>query len=172
MDNNKLKNETPDQTPQTFSESIECGDFVLRPFNEKDEESVVRILNNEKVREKLGTPYPYTIESFKSFFDKIKNDNETTYFAIEKDGEFIGSIALDLEDNSTAMFGYWLDEEYWGKGIITKAIEEVIKYATKKFSVKKFYAKIFDNNVGSRKVLENNGFIFDSSSDSFIKMVE
>ena len=163
----------PEDTLKTETDrNIECTDFTLRPFNESDRESVVRILNNEKVREKLNTPSPYTAESFKIFFDKIKNDKETTYFAIEKDNKFIGPIAIDLEDNATAMFGYWLDERYWGEGIITKAIEEVINYAQKRFSIRKFYADIIDNNVGSRKVLEKNGFILDPSSGSFIKMVE
>ena len=70
------------------------------------------------------------------------------------------------------MLGYWLDEEYWGQGIITEAINEVVKYATKGFSVKKFYADTIDNNVGSQKVLLKNGFTLDTDSGSFIKMVE
>jgi len=174
MSEDKSKIESLEQSPQTSNENIECADFTLRPFNEKDEESAVRILNNNKVREKLGKnlPNPYTAESFKIFLDKVKNDKETTYFAIEKDGGLIGSISIDLEDNATAMFGYWLDEKYWGMGIITKAIEEIIKYGTKRFSIKKYYADTIDNNIGSQKVLIKNGFTLDKDSGSFVKIIE
>ena len=170
----KTKVESPDQTLQTSSESIECGNFVLRPFTENDTETTVKILNNPKVREKLGKnlPNPYTNESFCIFFDKIKNDIETTYFAIDKNAELIGSISIDLEDNATARLGYWLDEKYWGMGIMTKAINEIIKYGTSRFSVKRFCADTLDNNIGSEKVLIKNGFNIDIKSGSFIKMVE
>jgi ribosomal-protein-alanine N-acetyltransferase len=166
--------ESPDQTSQTFSESIECGDFVLRPFTENDAEAIIKILNNPKVREKLGKnlPNPYTNESFCVFFDKIKDDMETTYFTIDKNGELIGSISIDLEDNAIARLGYWLDEKYWGMGIMTKAINEIIKYGTSRFSLKKFYADTLDNNIGSEKVLIKNGFNMDINSGSFIKVVE
>lgn len=174
MQEDKTKVESLDKTLQTFGESIECGDFILRPFTEADVKTTVKILNNPKVREKLGKnlPNPYTNESFGVFFDKIKNDIETTYFAIDKDGELIGSISIDLEDNATARLGYWLDEKYWGVGIMTKAISGIIKYGTSRFSVKRFCADTLDNNIGSEKVLIKNGFSIDVNSGSFIKMVE
>ena len=174
MPEDKTKVESPDQTSQTFSENIECGNFVLRPFTENDAEKIVKILNNPKVREKLGKnlPNPYTNESFRVFFDKIKDDIETTYFVIDKNGELIGSISIDLEDNAAARLGYWLDEKYWGMGIMTKTIDEIIKYGKNRFFLKRIYADTLDNNIGSEKVLIKNGFNIDINSGSYIKMVE
>ena len=161
-----------DQFKET-NKNIESAGFTLRPFNINDAKSAIRILNNENVIEKLGKnfPRPYTEESFNIFFEKIKNDTETTYFAIEKDENLVGGISIDLEDNNTAMFGYWLDEKYWGMGIITKAIEEVINYGIKKFSIKKFYADTLDSNVGSEKVLIKNSFVKEKDLDRFVKVI-
>jgi RimJ/RimL family protein N-acetyltransferase len=45
----------------------------------------------------------------------------------------------------------------WGKGYTTLAIKEIIKIAKKK-GLKKLKAGLYEMNIGSKKVLEKNGF--------------
>ena len=45
----------------------------------------------------------------------------------------------------------------WGKGYTTLAIKEIIKIAKKK-GLKKLKAALYEMNIGSKKVLEKNGF--------------
>ena len=147
--------------------------FILRPYKKSDGEFVVKILNNEKVSSGISAkkPYLYSIENFNKFWGKIKNVNKLTYFAIEIKEKFVGSISLDLNEKGLATLGYWLDEEYWGKGIITEAISLIIEYGMKNFSIEKIVAEVHDNNPASKKVLINNGFI-NNNGGVFIKMLK
>ncbi|HET9826384.1 MAG TPA: GNAT family protein, partial [Chitinophagaceae bacterium] len=51
-----------------------------------------------------------------------------------------------------------IGEEYWGKGIATEAIRQLVEYIQKKFDVVRVYAEVFAYNKASMKVLEKNGF--------------
>lgn len=152
---------------------LKGSSFILRSYKDSDGKSVVKILSNEKVSGGISSkkPYSYTIENFKLFWEQQKNVEKPTYFAIEIEGDFVGSISLDLDNNESATLGYWLDEKYWGKGIITEAIKLIIKYGADNFLLNKVIAEVHDNNPASKKVLTNNGFIEDNGG-VFIKMLK
>lgn len=51
--------------------------------------------------------------------------------------------------------GYWLGQEYWGKGIATRALAAFLEVVT----VRPLYAYAARDNIGSRRVLEKCGFV-------------
>lgn len=87
----------------------------------------------------------------KSFFYLIKDD-ETS--------KIVGRINLvDVDwDNKEVEIGYRIGESYLKMGLATKALRLILK-ETKKMDIRTIYAKTTHNNIGSQKVLENNGFI-------------
>lgn len=87
----------------------------------------------------------------KSFFYLIKDD-ETS--------KIVGRINLvDVDwDNKEVEIGYRIGESYLKMGLATKAKRLILK-ETKKMDIRTIYAKTTHNNIGSQKVLENNGFI-------------
>lgn len=87
----------------------------------------------------------------KSFFYLIKDD-ETS--------KIVGRINLvDVDwDNKAVEIGYRIGEPYLKMGLATKALRLILK-ETKKMDIRTIYAKTTHNNIGSQKVLENNGFI-------------
>jgi RimJ/RimL family protein N-acetyltransferase len=88
-------------------------------------------------------------------------DNPQRVFAIEVNGEAVGSIGIfpqaDIHEKS-AEIGYWLSEKYWGNGIIPKAIKDIVDYGFKTFDIVRIYARPFSTNKGSQRVLEKAGF--------------
>ena len=54
--------------------------------------------------------------------------------------------------------GYWLAEPFWGKGIITAAIRQMVEYGFKTWDITRIYARPFGSNIASQKVLEKAGF--------------
>lgn len=54
--------------------------------------------------------------------------------------------------------GYWLDEKYWGKGIMTEAIKMLVEFVFKNTDIIRIYAEPFARNIGSRRSLEKAGF--------------
>ena len=50
------------------------------------------------------------------------------------------------------------DREYWGKGVASYAISEIIKKSKTDYKLNRLYAGLAEENIGSARVLEKNGF--------------
>jgi RimJ/RimL family protein N-acetyltransferase len=91
----------------------------------------------------------------------VTNDNPMKVFAIEVNGEVVGSIGIypqtDIHEKN-AEIGYWLAEGYWGQGIMTKAIQEIVEYEFQTFDIVRIFARSFSTNLKSQRVLEKTGF--------------
>jgi RimJ/RimL family protein N-acetyltransferase len=141
--------------------------FRLRKWNEADLNSLVKYANNWNVAKWMtnGFPHPYTQEDGKAYLSMIANDNPVKVFAIEVNGEAVGSIGIfpqsDIHEKSAEM-GYWLAEEYWGKGIMTNAIQEIVEYGFQTFDIVRIYARPFSTNLKSNRVLEKAGFVLEA----------
>ena len=61
-----------------------------------------------------------------------------------------------------AEMGYWLAKEYWGRGIIPKAIEEIVEYGFQTFDIARIFARPFSTNLNSQRVLEKVAFVFEA----------
>lgn len=136
----------------------------LRPWQTSDIDSLTFYANNSKIADNLrdGFPYPYTRESGEEFLatanDKPKKQR---IFAIEVDGEAVGSIGVFLMDDvhrKTAEIGYWLGVPFWGRGIMTGAIKEIVKFSFYEFDIYRLFAQPYARNIGSCHILENCGF--------------
>jgi RimJ/RimL family protein N-acetyltransferase len=94
---------------------------------------------------------------------KNKSKNEFLYGIFLKRNNFkihIGNIKLGPINliHMTGEISYFIGEkELWGGGGATLAIKEIIKIA-KKMGLKKLKASLYEMNIGSKKVLEKNGF--------------
>ena len=59
--------------------------------------------------------------------------------------------------------GYWLDENFWGRGIMTEAVKRICKVAFMKFDIVRIFAITFEKNIASKRVLENAGFTYEGT---------
>ena len=103
--------------------------------------------------------------------EKNKSKNEFLYGIFLKKNNLnthIGNIKLGPINfiHKTGEISYFIGEkELWGKGYTTLAIKEIIKIAKKK-GLKKLKAGLYEMNIGSKKVLEKNGFKFEGKFKS------
>lgn len=144
---------------------IRVKHFVLRPFRRGDEASLVRHINNPKIyRNTLRIPYPYRMRDAREWVRKCRTANHArkktdVNFAIEIDGGVAGGIGLShIVPRHKAEIGYWLGEEYWGKGIMTEAAKRVTRFGFKNLRLKRIYAGVFPRNRASMRVLEKAGY--------------
>jgi ribosomal-protein-alanine N-acetyltransferase len=78
---------------------------------------------------------------------------------VDEDGEVVGRFNLyDLED-ATADVGYRVAERVAGRGLATSTLRELCRLAAEDYGVKKLRAGTSLENVASRRVLENAGFV-------------
>ena len=82
-------------------------------------------------------------------------------FAIEVAGEAVGGVGIvpltDVERLS-AEVGYWLGEDYWGRGITSEAVALLVDYVFRETEIIRLFASVYEYNSASMKVLEKVGF--------------
>ena len=54
----------------------------------------------------------------------------------------------------TAELGYYIAQEYWGKGIMTEAVKQICEYVFDSSDIIRIYAEPFAHNSASCRVLE------------------
>ena len=150
-------------------------DYKLRPWQIEDLDSLVKYANNYNVAKNMSDvfPYPYTKENGKAFIEFASKNSPPNILAIEVNGETAGGIGIHPQGDiyqKNAELGYWLAEPYWGNGIITKAITEMVAYGFSNWDVVRIYARPFGTNIGSQKALEKAGFTLEAQlSKTFFK---
>jgi len=138
-------------------------EFKLRAWSLDDVESLVKYANNINVANNLTNqfPNPYHFDDGKRFIQKTLKDMPGRIFAIEVNGEAAGGIGIFQQSDihvKNMELGYWLAEIYWGKGIMSEAVKQIVEYGFKTFRIDRIYAKPFGTNIASHKVLEKAGF--------------
>lgn len=142
-------------------------EIKLRPWIKTDAEHLAIIANNYNIAKFMMNqfPHPYTIENAYTFIEMATKSSPSNILAIDLNGIAIGGIGVHRQSDiycKNAELGYWLAEEYWGKGYITTAIQLMINYAFDNFDIERIYAKPFGSNKGSKRVLEKTGFVLEA----------
>ena len=145
---------------------LKLNNSVLRAWRPGDEPSLVRHANSRNVWRNLrdAFPQPYTLADAKRWIETANPATPITNFAIVVGGAAVGAIGLVLKEDvfrRSAEIGYWLGEEYWGRGIVTEAVHAVTEYAFATFDVCRVYAGVFEWNPASMRVLEKAGYEFE-----------
>ena len=142
----------------------------IRRWELSDARDLAATLSNKKIQDNLrdGLPYPYTEQDGKEFISAMlaANENDTFAFAITVNGKVIGSIGAFRQTNihnKTAELGYYIAEEYWGKGIMTEAVKQLCDYVFSHTDIIRIYAEPFAYNIGSCRVLEKAGFQYEGT---------
>jgi [ribosomal protein S5]-alanine N-acetyltransferase len=137
---------------------------TLRGWRMADAPSVVRHANNINVARQLRDrfPHPYTPGDAQAFLKVASAAAPPTNFAIEVDGGAVGGFGYvpgsDVERYS-AEVGYWLGEDYWGRGIVTEALHLFTGYAFADLRLLRLFALPLADNVASMRVLEKAGYV-------------
>ena len=136
---------------------------IIRSWEKSDIPSLAIHANNRKIWINLrdAFPFPYTKADARKFIKMVRSLKPETYFAIEVDGKAVGAIGFGLHqdvERVSAEVGYWLSEQYWGRGITTDALKELTQYAITKHNLTRVYAVPFEWNNASFRVLEKAGY--------------
>ncbi|XP_050874543.1 uncharacterized protein LOC127076796 [Lathyrus oleraceus] len=148
--------------PCAKENSIDLTRITLRPFNLTDLDDVMVWTTDEKVA-KFCSWKPYTS---KDQGIRFIEDTESKFLcckAICLDDRAIGCMMMFSPDdkcrNKSAELGYHLGSEFWGKGIGTCAVKQIVNLAFSELSyLERLEALVDVENVGSQRVLQKAGF--------------
>jgi len=138
-------------------------EFILSAWKDSDLEHFVLIANNYKIAKNLANtfPFPYTIYASQQFIDMTKRHSPLHIKAIDIEGTAVGGIGIHAQSDimcKNAEIGFWLDENLWERGIMTKALKQMVNYGFEQFDINRIYGRVYHNNLGSQSVLKKAGF--------------
>ena len=142
----------------------------IRKWELADATDLAMAVSNKNIQNNLrdGLPYPYTKQDGADYISAMlsADENETFAFAITVEDKVVGSIGVFRQGNIhrlTAELGYYLAEEYWGRGIMTEAVRQICQYVFEKSDIIRIYAEPFAYNAASCRVLEKAGFQYEGT---------
>lgn len=140
---------------------------TIRDWRMDDAESLAKHANNRRVWLTLRDrfPHPYTINDATNFLKRATTEGESEkFYCIEISDSAAGGIGFKPGEDvhrHTAEIGYWLGEEFWGKGIMSEVVPAFVNYCFEKFSLNRIAAQTYSNNPPSARVLEKSGFVLE-----------
>jgi len=135
--------------------------LVLRPIREDDARAVAGLINNPRISHKLTrVRFPYVLDDAHSWLATMKTANDQAHvFAIVHDHGLIGVIGLEKDPLADeAELGYWLSEQWWGKGLMSEAVRAVAAFAFSDLGYARIIAGYRHGNEASRRILIGLGF--------------
>jgi ribosomal-protein-alanine N-acetyltransferase len=146
--------------------NLETERLLLRRVDANDIKEIFALRSNPETMKYIPRPLVKTDEEALEHINMIDSkidSNEGINWAITlKDNPkligIIGHYRIKPE-NYRAELGYMLLPEYHGKGIVSEAVKEAVKYGFQVMKLNSLEAIIAPENYGSAKVLEKNGFV-------------
>ena len=139
----------------------------LRPLSEMDKEAIFFLRSDKTVNEFIDRKKPENLNDALKFIEDINvriSRGESIFWAISLKGkeELIGTVCLwnFSADNQVAELGYEMNPLFHKQGLMTEAINCVIKYGFERLELKAMEAFTNKNNLRSIRLLEKSGFTF------------
>ncbi len=129
----KLRKTEVDDLEHLFEFQLDKGAIYLAAFTPKD---------------------PADKSAYLRKYTKLLSDPTVNNQTIIIDNIIVGSIAK-FEIDGQAEVTYWIDKNFWGKGIATKALEYLLTIE----NTRPILGRVAFDNYGSQKVLEKCGFV-------------
>ncbi|MBK3567624.1 GNAT family N-acetyltransferase [Streptomyces sp. MBT62] len=131
-------------------------EVALRPVHDSDLPVFFRQTNDpESLRMAAFTHKdPADRDAFDAHWRRIRAQADVLNRTVLVDGDVVGSAAVYGEPGEREVT-YWIDRAYWGKGIATAALRDLLAEVPER----PLHARVAADNAGSRRVLEKCGFV-------------
>lgn len=141
--------------------------LVLREVKAEDKREIFFLRSDKRVLAFLGKEPARRIQEAAEFIRMIKlsaEENQSILWGIslkENPDVLIGTICFwNLQkENHRAEIGYVLNPEYWRRGIMSEAMEAILKYGFDELKLHSVEARLLAANKQSARLLESAGFI-------------
>ena len=135
---------------------IETTRLILRPLRAGDEPAFLALAGDWDVaRMTSDIPHPLLAMHAKAWLEPNHSD---VRFAIELQGQMIGSTGYFRRRSGAAELGFWLGREHWGFGFATEAAVAVLRHGFVVDGHGAFSSAHFIDNPASGRVLMKLGF--------------
>lgn len=144
--------------------SLDDGVVAIRSWRSSDIEQVVGLIQDPEIPRWTGIPTPYTRKEARAFF---KTNARQEAMGIGTDaaivdsssGDLLGGVGLKLRiTSSTAEIGYWVTASMRRRGVATRAVTLIARWAFNDLSVRRLELLTHVDNQASERVALKCGF--------------
>ncbi|MEM6496179.1 MAG: GNAT family N-acetyltransferase [Pseudomonadota bacterium] len=161
---------------------LNANRVALRLLEPDDASAMTTMMQNWNVLRMLSSPpHPYRLADAEEFIASRReqgNTPEDCTFAVVVDSALAGVISIEPNTKDQPELGYWLGEGFWGKGLMSEAVELMVDRFFETSQAGALYCAAFIENPASIRIQEKVGFtqlgeteIFSKSRDCKIKSV-
>lgn len=138
----------------------------LRRRSESDAEAVFQVIDKNRNYLKQWLPWLDDSKTVDDLRKYIRSDamefekKEGCDFGIWYAGQWIGGIGLSsfgTKDRKTSI-GYWLSEDFQGKGIMTDCVRALVNYCFEHLNLNRIVIRCASGNTKSRAIPQRLGF--------------
>jgi [ribosomal protein S5]-alanine N-acetyltransferase len=147
---------------------IETGRLRLRKLSMRDASDVFEYASIPEVAEHVTWEFHRNISDSMHFLrimiQQYDDGIPSPWGIIDKEeGKLIGTIGFHVwsQQNAFAEAGYALSKQYWNKGLMTEAFNEVIKFGFEKMKLNRIEATCKPENTASEKVMTKCGMKYE-----------
>jgi ribosomal-protein-alanine N-acetyltransferase len=118
----------------------------------------------------------FTTNRQREAIDDALTDHEqgiTVPNVILSDGRVVGRVTLSnivRGPFQSCNLGYWVDSGHNGQGLATAAVREIVDLAFGPLGLHRVEAGTLRHNIGSRRVLERNGFAEFGTAPTYLRI--
>lgn len=152
---------------------FETERLILRPWEEKDAESLYKYAKDPKVGPIAGWPVHTSVENSLEIIKNVLSADETYAVCLKEDNVAIRSIGLIPPAQSyTAVaddeieVGYWIGVPFWGRGLIPEAVKALQKHAFLDLGFSAMWCGYYDGNEKSKRCQKKCGFIYHHTEEN------
>lgn len=144
--------------------TLQTERLILNQPHLDDIPRLVEIMKNPIYNKNTtNIPFPYTKENGEFWvnlaIDSLASGSAYIFAIRLKDNPtIIGGVGLGIDKtNNKAEMGYWLDEQYWNKGMVTEAAKALVQFGFDTLELKRIFATHFTHNEASGRIMQKIG---------------
>ena len=140
--------------------------WTLRAWRAGDALALALHANNRNVWRHMSDsfPHPYTLEIAEHWVARGHIEFGGDNWAIALHDAAVGGCGIHQESGQfrcNAELGWWLAEEHWGRGVVTRVAGALVDHAFAQPEITRVYAPIHAGNQRSMRVAEKSGFVLE-----------
>jgi ribosomal-protein-alanine N-acetyltransferase len=131
----------------------------LRPPEERDLPAIERGIHDPAVIRAFGRPTMSAEQLLELNRSRWDRGEAATFSICDGTGSCVGHVFLNLSGMGRASVGYWLLPEARGRGLASRAVALVARWALRDLALARLALLTEPSNQQSQRVAERNGFL-------------
>ena len=145
--------------------TLETNRLILRALTLDDLDQFFNYCKKKTIGPNAGWAPHQSIEESLKILQMMISENEVWGIVYKENNHLIGTIGLHVRNFENALanrkeIGYVLDDLYWNRGLMTEAVNAVLRHAFLDEELDEILCGHATTNERSKRVIEKTGFMY------------